>query len=559
MKKNRLLLIAFLLVMTGINTNAQDFSNLKGKKPFSVNGSLSTTADFYSISGKTSTRDPFNYLLSGNVTVTVYDFSMPFSFMYSGQNASYAQPFNRIGFSPQYKWIKAHLGYRSLNFSSYTLAGHSFLGAGIELTPGKFRLAGVYGRFKQKTIPNTANPIDTLYAPTRKGYSVKIGYGSAKNYFDLIFLKIEDDSLSVKLPNGKKLKDLQANTVLGTHFRYNLGKSIVWETEGAVSLLTKNMAEKQAPETDIPILKNLIKTFNLNASTEYSTAWNSSLMYTAKLYSIGVQYRRVAPNFQSFGAYYFNTDIENTTINGKISAFKRKINLSGNIGIQRDNLKQNKASKSARIISMATMNYNSGKIFSFNGSFSNYSINQQAGRVPLNDTIKLYQTNRSINLMPMLTFSRSKTQHVIQLNTMFTNLIDHNRFTASNNEVSSKVAALNYMLNLIPTGTSLMFGFNYMTLSSASMNQTLYGLSTDVGKSFLNGKLNSNISVSANRSEYEGVPGWTNTGLLQINYRISKKHSFRFSFSGIMNNYSDNTLTKDFNEYKTLFSYVYKI
>ncbi len=559
MKKPHLLQILILFTLVYAKATAQDFSNLKSHKPFSVDGSLNTTANFYSITGKTSTRDPFNYLLSGNVNISVYGFSMPFSFMYSGQNVSYAQPFNRVGFSPQYKWIKAHIGYRSLNFSSYTLAGHSFLGAGIELNPGKFRFAGVYGRFKQKTIPNTANPLDTLYAPTRKGYSVKIGYGSARNYFDLIFLKIADDSLSVKLPQGGKLSNLQSNTVFGTHFRLNLTKSLVWESEGALSLLTKNMAEKMAPETDVSILKNLIKTFNLNASTEYSTAWNSSLMYTAKLYSIGVQYRRVAPNFQSFGAYYFNTDIENTTINGKVSAFKRKLNLSGNIGIQRDNLKGNKASKSARIISMASLNYNSGKIFSFSSSFSNYSINQQAGRVPLNDTIKLYQTNRSINLMPMLTFNRSKTQHIIQLNAMFTKLIDHNHFTALNNEVSSKVAALNYMLNLIPSGTSFMFGLNYTGLTSASMDQSMYGISTDFGKSFFKGKFNSNISVSASKSKYENVPGWTNTALAQINYRLSKRHSFRLSFSGIMNDFTDNTLIKDFNEYKTLFSYVYKI
>jgi len=183
------------LITWFLQANSQDLTQIRTQKPVVVRGALSTTAHFYNIEGKNTNRDPFNYLISGNVDLTVYGINLPFSFMYSGQNLAYTQPFNRFGISPQYKWIKTHFGYRSMNFSSYTLAGHSFMGAGAELNPGKFRLAGVYGRFKQKTLPNTSNPLDTLYAPTRKGYSIKIGVGSAKNYFDLIYLSIADDSL----------------------------------------------------------------------------------------------------------------------------------------------------------------------------------------------------------------------------------------------------------------------------------------------------------------------------------------------------------------------------
>ena len=556
---NRILLI-ILMAFCGYKTlYAQDLSQLKKQESFAINGSLSATSNLYNISGKTSNRDPFTYLMAGNVDVSVYGFHLPFSFMYGGQNLSYAQPFNRFGISPQYKWIKVHLGYRSMNYSSYTLAGHTFLGAGVEMNPGKFRFSGVYGRFKQKTIPNTANPIDTLYTPTRKGYSLKVGVGSQNNYFDLIFQKIADDSLSVNLSKGAKLKELQSNTVLGTHFRFKIAKSLVWETEGAISLLTKNMADKLLPQIDNSLLQKLSDTFNLNASSEYSTAWNSSLMFTAKLYSIGLQYRRISPNFQSFGAYYFNTDIENYTLNGKFSAFKRKLNVNSNIGLQRDNLRKNKASQSVRVISMANVSYNSGKTFSINGSFSNYSINQQAGRVPLNDTIKLYQTNRSITLMPMLTFTKGPIQQVIQMNAMLTDMIDHNKYTAGKSEVNSRVSMLNYFLNHSKLEANFMAGINYTTMSSAAMNQTLYGLTTDIGKTFFNGKLNANASVSVNRSDFENIPGWVNTGGMNITFRPHKKHSFKINITHIMNNYPNSSIARSFRETKSLFSYVYRI
>lgn len=552
--------LLLVVIFFGLNSLfAQDLSSIKTQKPVTVRGSLSTTANLYSITGKESARDPFNYMMAGNVDVSIYGLSLPFSFMYSGQNLSYAQPFNRFGISPQYKWMKVHLGYRSMNYSSFTLAGHSFLGAGVELNPGLLRLSGVYGRFKQKTIPNTANPIDTLFAPTRKGYSFKVGVGNQANYFDLIFLSIADDSLSVNMPTAGTMKMPQANTVLGTHFRFKLAKSIVWETEGAVSLLTKNTSDQLLSDIDNALIQRLSGTLNLNASSEYSTAWNSSLMYSAKLYSVGLQYRRIAPNFQSFGAYYFNTDIENFTVTGKISALKRKLNLNGNIGLQRDNLRKNKASSSARVISMANASYNSGKVFSVNGSFSNYSINQQAGRLPLNDTIKLYQTNRNISLMPMLTFNKGTLQQVIQLNAMLTNMIDHNPNTAANSEVSSKVAMINYFVNHSKLEGSFMVGLNYTSMTSALMNQTLYGMNADVGKSFIKGKLNTNFSFSINRSDYQDVPGWVNSGAIMLTFRPHKKHSFKLNITHIMNNYPDDSLVKSFRETKSLFSYVYRI
>lgn len=549
-----------LLIFFGFYTvYAQDLSQMKTQKPVTIRGSLSSTANMYNITGKTTTRDPFNYLLSGNVDVSVYGLSLPFSFMYSGQKIAYTQPFNRFGISPQYKWVKVHLGYRSMNFSSYTLAGHSFMGAGVELTPGIFRLSGVYGRFKQKTIPNSANPLDTLYAPTRKGYSFKVGVGNANNYLDLIYLSIADDSLSFDLSKGGTLKELQANTVLGTHFKVKLAKSVVWETEGAISLLTKNLADTLLSDVDNALIQNLSSTFNLNASSEYSTAWNSSLMYTAKLYSVGLQYRRIAPNFQSFGAYYFNTDMENFTVNGKFSALKRKLNVNGNVGLQRDNLKKNKASQSARVISMVNASYNSGKIFSINGSFSNYSINQQAGRLPLNDTIKLYQTNRNITITPMLTFNKGNLQQVFQLNAMLTNMIDHNQFTAANSEVSSRMAMVNYFLNNSKLEANFMVGINYTAMTSATLNQSLYGISTDAGKTLFDGKLNTNLSLSINKSELEGVPGWVNSGSLMLTYKPHKKHSFKVNITHIMNNYPESSIAKSFRETKSLFSYVYRI
>lgn len=555
---NRLTIILLLLFCNIYNISAQDLSKIKTEKPFSIDGTLSASANLYNLTGKESTRDPFTYVLSGNVDVSVYSFRLPFSFLYSNNNFTYAQPFNRFGISPEYKWIKLHLGYRNMSFSPYTLAGHSFLGAGIELNPGIFRFGAVYGNFNQKTVPNTINPNDTLQSPTRKGYSFKIGVGSQNNFFDLIFLQIKDDTLSLD-KNTYNSKPPQANSVIGARFKFTFFKKLTWETEGAASLLTKDISNSNSFDAGDATLQNLLNNFSVNSSSEYSTALLSTLNYIAGKFSVGLQYRRIDPNYQSFGAYYFNTDIENITLNTKFRLFKNKFSFSGNIGLQNDNLNNNKASRSNRVISMANFSYNSGKVFSINGSFSNYSINQQPGRLPLNDTIKLYQSNRNISITPMLTFNNNKNQQMVQLNLILMDLTDFNEFTAQNNEVFSRMAQLNYFFNHIKSGLSISTGLNYTSLTSAFANQLIYGLNTDAGKGFFKGKLNIHAGFAVNRSTLNESDGWVNSLTASMSWRPHSKHSFKINFGLIQNLYPESTTVKSFNETKVTFGYVYRI
>jgi hypothetical protein len=486
---------------------------------------------------------------------------MPFSFMYSNQNFNYAQPFNRIGFSPEYKWVKVHLGYRTITQSSFTLADHSFLGAGVELNPGKFRFSSVYGRFKKKSVPNTINPLDTLFSPTRKGYSVKVGVGSEQNYFDVIFLKIADDTITSQESFTDSYDPAQGNMVLGTQFKFTLLKNLTWESEGAFSLLTKNMGLNSDLDSIDKFLTKFNQHFIINESTEYSTAIRSNLQYTIKSFNIGLQYRRIDPNYQSFGAYYFNTDIENITLNSSFRLFKKKLSLRGSIGIQNDNLKNNKARNSRRLITMAVFDYNSGKIFGVNGTYSNYSINQFAGNLPLNDTIKLYQNNRNFSIMPRLTFVGNNMVQMIQMNFTHMDLIDHNQFTAENSQVSSTIYMLNYIRNYQTIGLNFNTGINRTNMSTALDERKMTGLSFSLGKLMLKNKLNINLTLvnSVNHviNETSDYKGKVFTQGISAYYKPHKSHMLKSNV--YINNikYPEESSGKNYSESKIIFSYVY--
>src|SRR5690606_3239673 len=132
-----------------VQLTGQDLSRLGDEKPVRFSSGISLQTSFYSVNEIPYRRQPFNWSISGTPVLEVYGLSLPFSFYFSNQQLTFQQPFNQFGISPRYKWITTHLGYSSVRFSDYTMAGRRFLGAGVELNPGKLRFGLVYGRFQK--------------------------------------------------------------------------------------------------------------------------------------------------------------------------------------------------------------------------------------------------------------------------------------------------------------------------------------------------------------------------------------------------------------------------
>ena len=177
-----LLIMSFILIQ---HVSAQDLSDLKNTKPFAITGNVGVNTSFYSVSGIPDRQAPFAYGVNASATMTLFGIAMPFSFSwYNNNKAGFHQPFNQFGISPTYKWLTLHLGYRNLSFSEFTLSGYTFLGAGVEAKPGKFRLGAMYGKFNQNSVYNLAMA-DSLPRMTRTGWAAKVGYGTDKRFVDL--------------------------------------------------------------------------------------------------------------------------------------------------------------------------------------------------------------------------------------------------------------------------------------------------------------------------------------------------------------------------------------
>jgi len=118
---------------------SQDLGAWKQEKWFKANGSFSAGANLYAVNGIEARRVPFSWFTACNITLQSKGVSLPFSFQFSEQARTFRQPFNQFGLSPTYKKFQAHLGYRSLAWSRYTLNNHMFLGAAAEYQPESYR------------------------------------------------------------------------------------------------------------------------------------------------------------------------------------------------------------------------------------------------------------------------------------------------------------------------------------------------------------------------------------------------------------------------------------
>lgn len=539
------LLLVFCGFWLSFPTWAQTDPPASKSLPVKVSGGLNAYAGFYTASGIAARNQPSPFGISGSVTVTLPGgISLPFSAVLGNQGSSFRQPFNQFGVSPTYKWATVHAGYRNVSFSPFTLAGHTFLGGGVELNPGKLRLGAVYGRFNKAISTNLAEP-DIIPAYQRTGYAVKVGYGKPGNYIDLIMLRAKDDSASIlSVPQSVSQTVSPAeNLVVGVTTRLLLVKHITVELDGAVSAYTRDVrASEVAAEGASPVVRLFGKLFTPKLSTQLTQATQAAIGYRGQNAGIKLQYKRIDPNFQTMGAYYFQSDIESYAIAPNLTLMEGKLRLSGSYGIQYDNLASNKSARTGRTIGSLVVSYNPATKFGVDVQLSNYGISQQAGIRPLIDTLKLAQNNLSATVNTRYTLQKEDVLQVFTLTTTYQKLSDLNANTASQTENDNVNLNLGYFYQQTTTG----WGFNGMLSYTQTQlpivvgdtNRTVrfFGPTLGATQSFFEKKLTTSFNGSYLVNQQSGITGKVITVSVNGGYQVAKRQSISLSLNYLNSN-----------------------
>ncbi len=541
-----------------------NFDQLGKEKWLRYNGGVSASAIYYD---GTANRQPFTYFLNGNLNFNIAGlYNIPLSFTYSNQDFNFANPFqfNRLSLHPSYKWATAHIGDVNMTFSPYTLAGHQFTGFGFDLAPeGKFQFSAMYGRLLRATEHNAEEP-QALTAYRRTGFGFKTAYNFDFANIGLIFFKAKDDENSLENPFPVELgltpKD---NAVVSLESNFRLFDKAVIRVEYALSGITEDTRLAQPRFANGPFSFLLDE----NISTNYYSAFNASLNYPAGNGTLGVGYERIDPDYRTFGAYFFNNDLENITINATQNLFNNKLNVSVNAGLQQDNLNNAKSAELQRIVSAINLNYTASDRLGINGSYSNFQsytnirdqfdfINQ-VGELDNVDTLNYRQISQNANLGINYIVKKTETkQHSANLNLVYQNSDnqqDGQTIAGGSNSFYNGTASYSWGFPKAAFTVSLATNASYNAIGDTDDNLIL-GPTLAIGKQFFDKRLRTNFSSSYNTSYTNGEQDNTVYNFrLGSNYTWLQKHNFSMNVLSLFRN----TVLQNNNDFTVTFGYTY--
>jgi len=551
-------LFIYSFFMAATQVVGQDVEAINKKNLLQINGSLNLGYWVYNASGIEDRQNPVGWYIAGAPNITVAGINMPFTAIISDQERSFSQPFNQMGISPYYKWVKLHVGYRNMSFSEFTLGGATFLGAGIELTPGKFRFAAFYGRFRRRIENDTTVPYPVLPSYERWGYGAKVGLGGKKGFFDLIYMHSSDrpKSSDIELQTLKP----EDNIVLGMNMERLIFKKLNFGLNLAASAFTSNTFSKEMRIDSIEgfekygFLNNMMA---INFTTTIKFAGSAFLQLKLKNMSLKFSYRHVEPGYFSHGAYFLQDDLQQYLTSANFSLFKQKVMIGASGGLQFNNLDKTKAATSKRTIASLNLMFLPGAGISIGLTYANFGTTMLSSALQMNDSIYMSIINQNIGLNISYSWSKTNFVHQLGFNSMFTKVDDRNEFTRAftRNDILFNSVSYNLGINKIQLNAGI--GLSYTILNSYNSEVTVPGLQANVRKMFF--KKTMSLSLTYNiqkRTVNQADDGDIQTITTDIKYTLKKKNTFSVGFTQTLNNSSAIT-SRTFNENRIRLQYGY--
>ena len=495
----RILLLTALLLLGMKPSYAQNIEEVlafRKKKPLKISGSISARATLFS-SQPSEARQSFTYQLTGSVNLSLYELlNIPLSFNLNNYGANFSYPSlpNRLSLHPSYKWAKAHIGDVSMSFGSYTLNGHQFTGLGVELSPGRWQVSAMAGRLL-KRVDADPNIPSLQVGYERWGYGLKTRYeGSTFALGGTVFAARDRD--------GRISFDIDA---LGIYPKGNIALGL----EGSLSLI-KDL--KLSLEYGLSRMQQDLR----SAEVSYYHALRADVSYSFLGNTLGVGYERIDPGYATLGAYYFNNDYENLTLNYSRSFFDSKLSLALSGGLQRDDLMGQKQEHNKRFVGSAQVGFNPSEALSASVSLSSFqsyrnlksSFDYINARTPYDnlDTLQFTQLSHSLDADISWRLKQSEAQtQTLSANLSYQEAADRQgRYIQPGQLTRFMNLGTSYSLDLSALDLTLTGGFNVSNNYADRKAVLTLGPSLSLAKRFLKKQLSTGLSLSYNETQEAG-------------------------------------------------------
>jgi hypothetical protein len=232
----------------------------------------------------------------------------------------------------------------------------------------------------------------------------------------------------------------------------------------------------------------------------------------------------VEPDYNSLGAYYFTTDIENWTIAPSFDVFDNMLRVSGSIGIGRDNLLDTKLAETSRLIGSANVGWSPSETFGVDAQFTNYSTGQSAGREPVNDTIRVRNVTTAASLAPRLMLRSEELSHFITLIGGYQQFTDQNAFTSALTDSKSSTLSAIYNLTFLKSGVSVGASLLYANTDAGTINTQVLGGNANGSISFFDNALRLAAALGYSTTDISGLadPFGTTNENISASYRVTR-------------------------------------
>ncbi|HEY1165352.1 MAG TPA: hypothetical protein VGE90_09285 [Chitinophaga sp.] len=546
-RRHGLYLFAFLLLPVLANAQQVDLENMGSlfkSKPFRLNGGLNASTVFSS--GSNGGRQPFTWFINGNLNTTILgQVSLPFSFNLTNAGAGYSYPTlpNRLSLHPTYKGVTAHIGDVSMAFSPYTLNGHQFTGAGLDVATSKdWTISVMYGRLLRAIDYDSTNK-SILPTYRRMGYGAKLGLNKQYYSIGINFFRAKDfrDPMQY-IPDTLGIYPKENLTVsLTATARPKEGLELTAEYANSALKLDKRDYDNAAVKSSGGNLLESVFMYEAR-NTHYFKAFKANMNYTFYKSTIGVGYERIDPGYQTLGAYYMNNDLENITVNFSQPFLRDKANVSANVGYQRDDLNHTKAGATSRMVSSLNLNYMPNEKWNANFSYSNFQtythIKPQFDYINATnpyenmDTLNFKQISQSasLNLNHIIKANKQRSQN-INLNLSVQDAADIQNGTLwKGNGSRFYNSNLAYTMLLIPRQISISAAFNLSYNTIGRNDYLTWGPTLGLNSKLFDKKATAGFTTSYNTSASDGQQQGQVLNLrANAGYLFLKKHNLNLN------------------------------
>lgn len=350
--------------------------------------------------------------------------------------------------------------------------------------------------------PNVGHYNWTVTGPSTLEALIRITSVESPNVFD-----VSDSYFTIGIgvptkisPNTKNIGyqlavTPQENLVVGTKGRISFfNNGIAFDFDAAGSVYTRDLRAMEINLDSVNVPDFVKKIYKPRVGTNADYAFNTSLGFGFKYFSLKLGYRRIQPGFYSLGVPYLHNDIQEISVMNSLNIYIFNLNL--NYSNQSDNLLNQKIYTTSRNIINAGINARISRFWlvSVSGNILSMQNNAKNDSTKINFNSYILSFSNSLNFHPK-SFLRS-----FNINYSLQNS-DNKSYLLKNNKtiVHSLNLGSNFGLSK-DFSMSLSAGFINSTLSNIVKSFTQnYGINF-AHKSFSD-KLNSTLSLSSGFSQ----------------------------------------------------------